>query len=186
MAFRSRTSPSSEVARLLRRNMTSEEHLLWLRLRRGQLGVSFRRQEPMGRYVADFVCYERSLIVELDGSQHFENEADIVRDADMKSKGFTTLRFWNSEVRTNLEGVLVRIQENLCLYLLPLEGGGWVGVSWPGTQQDSPPPSICPASYRTIAPPRRPHHESDPPRLRTVAQNQLPRRLRLPSTRPHR
>ena len=63
----------------------------------------------MGRYVVDFVCYEKFLIVELDGSQHFENEADVVRDADMREKGFTTLRFWNNEVRTNIEGVLEKI-----------------------------------------------------------------------------
>ena len=67
----------------------------------------------MGRYVADFVCYEKFLIVELDGSQHFESEADVVRDADMLEKGFTTLRFWNNEVRTNIEGVLERIQHSL-------------------------------------------------------------------------
>jgi very-short-patch-repair endonuclease len=108
-----RTSPSSEVARLLRRNLTPEERLLWARIRGKQLGVSFRRQEPMGRYVADFVCYEKFLIVELDGSQHFENEADVVRDADMREKGFTTLRSWNNEVRTNMEGVLEKIQQLL-------------------------------------------------------------------------
>ncbi len=67
----------------------------------------------MGRYVADFVCYGKFLIVELDGSQHFKNEADVVRDADMWEKGFTTLRFWNSEVMTNMEGVLEKIQQTL-------------------------------------------------------------------------
>ena len=67
----------------------------------------------MGRYVADFVCYEKFLIVELDGSQHFGSEADVVRDADMRGKGFMTLRFWNSEVRTNIDGVLKRIQQAL-------------------------------------------------------------------------
>ena len=67
----------------------------------------------MGRYVADFVCYEQFLIVELDGSQHCEHEADAVRDADMREKGFTTLRFWNNEVRTNIEGVLEQIRQSL-------------------------------------------------------------------------
>jgi very-short-patch-repair endonuclease len=93
--------------------MTPEERLLWSRIRSTQLGVSFRRQEPMGRYVADFVCYECKLIVELDGSQHFGNTADVARDADMLDQGFQTLRFWNNEVRTNLEGVLERIQQAL-------------------------------------------------------------------------
>ena len=69
----------------------------------------------MGRYVADFVCYEQFLIVELDGSQHFENEADAVRDADMRENGFTTLRFWNNEIRTNIEGVLGTILQTLSL-----------------------------------------------------------------------
>ncbi|WP_424951251.1 endonuclease domain-containing protein [Deinococcus sp.] len=108
-----RTSPSSEVARLLRRNMTPEERMLWTRIRGKQLGVSFRRQEPMGKYVADFICYERFLIVELDGGQHFESEADAVRDADMLEKGFTTLRFWNNEVRANMESVLEQILQSL-------------------------------------------------------------------------
>lgn len=93
--------------------MTPEETLLWRYLRSKKLGVSFRRQEPMGQYVADFVCYERSLIVELDGSQHLNSEADRERDADMAQHGFETLRFWNNEVRNNLSGVLERIQQTL-------------------------------------------------------------------------
>ncbi|MBB5233726.1 endonuclease domain-containing protein [Deinococcus budaensis] len=104
-------SPSTEVARSLRRRMTPEEALLWQHLRGKALGVSFRRQEPMGRYVADFVCYERSLVIELDGSQHLNSEADRERDTDMAAHGFQTLRFWNNEVRSNLGGVLERIQQ---------------------------------------------------------------------------
>nr|WP_281260178.1 DUF559 domain-containing protein [Deinococcus planocerae] len=109
----SRTSPSSEIARSLRRRMTPEETLLWRHLRGKGLGVSFRRQEPMGRYVVDFVCHERTLIVELDGSRHLNSGADRERDADMAEHGFETLRFWNSEVRNNLSGVLERIQQVL-------------------------------------------------------------------------
>ena len=67
----------------------------------------------MGRYVADFVCYECCLIVELDGNQHAGSETDKIRDADMREKGFTTLRFWNNEVRTNIEGVLKKIDQCL-------------------------------------------------------------------------
>lgn len=93
--------------------MTPEETLLWRHLRGRGLGVSFRRQEPMGRYVADFVCHERRLVIELDGSQHLNSETDRERDADMAAHGFETLRFWNSEVRTNLAGVLERIQQTL-------------------------------------------------------------------------
>ena len=108
-----RTSPSTEVARALRRRMTPEETLLWRHLRGWGLGVSFRRQEPMGRYVADFVCYERRLVIELDGSQHLNSAADRERDTDMAAHGFQTLRFWNNEIRTNLAGVLERIQQVL-------------------------------------------------------------------------
>lgn len=108
-----RTSPSTEVARVLRRRMTPEEALLWRHLSGKALGVSFRRQEPMGRYVADFVSYECSLVIELDGSHHLNSDADRERDADMAAHGFQTLRFWNNEVRTNLSGVLERIQQVL-------------------------------------------------------------------------
>lgn len=108
-----RTSPSTEVARALRRRRTPEETLLWRHLRGTALGVSFRPQEPMGRYVADFVCYERTLVIELDGSQHLNSAADQERDTDMAEHGFETLRFWNSEVRSNLSGVLDRIQQVL-------------------------------------------------------------------------
>jgi very-short-patch-repair endonuclease len=101
------------VARSLRRRMTPEEALLWRHLRGKALGVTFRRQEPMGRYVVDFVCYERSLVLELDGSQHLNSKADRERDADMAVYGFETLRFWNNEVRTHLNGVLERIQQAL-------------------------------------------------------------------------
>ncbi len=67
----------------------------------------------MGRYVADFVCYERTLVIELDGSQHLNSDPDRERDADMLDHGFQTLRFWNNEVRSNLPGVLERIQQVL-------------------------------------------------------------------------
>lgn len=67
----------------------------------------------MGRYVVDFVCYERTLVIELDGSQHLNSAADRERDADMAKHGFETLRFWNNEVRNNMNGVLERIQRTL-------------------------------------------------------------------------
>ena len=108
-----RKSPSTKIARKLRRDMTPEEVILWQYLRGKRLGVTFRRQEPMGRYVADFVCYERKLVIEVDGSQHLNSPEDRERDADMLEHGFLTLRFWNNEVRTNLSGVLERIKTTL-------------------------------------------------------------------------
>ncbi|QFP75797.1 endonuclease domain-containing protein [Deinococcus sp. AJ005] len=107
------THVSTELARTLRRNMTPEERLLWRQLRSAQLGVSFRRQEVIGRYVVDFVCYPARLIVELDGSQHLNSETDRVRDTALQADGFHILRFWNNEVKSNLNGVLERIQAKL-------------------------------------------------------------------------
>lgn len=98
-------------ARELRRNMTPEEVLLWNRLRAGQLGVAFRKQQPLGFYFADFVCFEKKLVIELDGSQHAGSEYDAVRDAELTARGFRVLRFWNNEIRDNIEGVLERIKE---------------------------------------------------------------------------
>ncbi len=93
--------------------MTSEERLLWGRLRSGQLGVAFRKQQALGFYFADFVCLERQLVIELDGSQHAGSPYDAVRDAELQARGFTVLRFWNFEVRNNLDDVLKRIAEAL-------------------------------------------------------------------------
>lgn len=100
-------------ARELRRASTPEERLLWSRLRNRQLGAVFRRQQPLGFYFADFVCLEHKLVIELDGSQHAGSEYDAVRDAALQARGFRVLRFWNNEVRGNLNGVLERIAEAL-------------------------------------------------------------------------
>ena len=100
-------------ARELRRNMTPEERLLWKRLERSQLGVAFRRQEPMRPYIVDFVCFPKKLIVEVDGIQHVDNPQDKARDEYFTARGFRTLRCWNWEVKTNLEGVLETIRRAL-------------------------------------------------------------------------
>jgi very-short-patch-repair endonuclease len=81
-------------AKSLRREMTDGERLLWQRLRGEQLGAKFRRQHPVGSYVADFACLAPQLIVEIDGSQHAYQQAyDEKRDAYFKSLGFDVLRF---------------------------------------------------------------------------------------------
>ncbi len=102
-----------KIARHLRRNMTHAEWTLWLRLRNKQLGVKFRRQEPIGRYIVDFVCYEKRLVIEVDGGQHAESRDDLLRDQWLKENGFTVLRFWNHEVLKNIEGVMQVIIEEL-------------------------------------------------------------------------
>ena len=101
-------------ARKLRQSQTDAEKALWARLRNKQLeGVKFRRQQPLGPYIVDFVSFERNIIVELDGGQHNEGEVserDDRRAAWLKEEGYQVLRFWNNEVLVNIEGVLQKIR----------------------------------------------------------------------------
>jgi very-short-patch-repair endonuclease len=101
-------------ARVLRRNMTDAEQRLWRILRSRQLvGWKFRRQRPIGRYVADFACIEAMLIVEVDGGQHAENATDVERTRWLEALGWKVIRFWNPEVLTNAEGVAETILDAL-------------------------------------------------------------------------
>ncbi len=94
-------------ARQLPRAQTDAERKLWYRISNRQMaGYKFVRQEPIGPYIADFVCREHRIIVELDGSQHAESLHDAVRDAYLASIGYRVLRFWNAEVFAALESVL--------------------------------------------------------------------------------
>ena len=98
------------LARILRKNATNAERRMWSKLRNGRLnGLKFRRQAPIGRAIADFVCYEHKLIVEVDGGQHSGSARDIVRDAELNRRGFRILRFWNIDVMRNTAGVLQTI-----------------------------------------------------------------------------
>lgn len=103
-----------QFARLLRKNSTIAERKLWHKLRsRNFFNLKFRRQEPVGDYIVDFICYEKKLIIELDGGQHNEfSEKDIPRTKALERDGFKVLRFWNNEVIKNIEGVLTVIKEN--------------------------------------------------------------------------
>ncbi|CDX13645.1 conserved hypothetical protein [Mesorhizobium sp. ORS 3359] len=90
----------------MRREPTEAEDRLWQELRGRRLdNIKFKRQVPMGRYVADFVCAEARLIVEIDGSQHAESRHDQERDAELKARGFRVLRFWNDDVLKELDAV---------------------------------------------------------------------------------
>jgi very-short-patch-repair endonuclease len=102
-----------KIARKLRKNMTKAERLLWGKLRNKQLGAKFRRQSPIGKYIVDFVCFERKLIIEVDGSQHLENKDDRDRDKWFENNGFKVLRFWNNDVMKNVDGVLEMIRREL-------------------------------------------------------------------------
>ena len=97
-------------ARTLRRNSTDAERILWSELRDHRLaGAGFRRQVPIEGYIADFVCHAARLVIELDGGQHFSDEAeqrDASRSMVIEAKGFHVLRFSNHDVMTNRDGVL--------------------------------------------------------------------------------
>ena len=105
-------------ARELRRNMTKAERRLWRRLRGEQLGVKFRRQQPIGRYIVDFVCLERRLVVEVDGGQHDGSEYDRERDEWLEREGYRVVRFWDNEVMKEIEGVM----EEIARVLREMEG----------------------------------------------------------------
>lgn len=99
-------------AKQLRQQMTEAEKCLWSKLRNNQLGSKFRRQAPIGRYIADFYCHEHKLIVELDGSQHLEQqEYDQIRTEFFASQRIKLIRFWNNEVLFQLEDVLAMIKK---------------------------------------------------------------------------
>ena len=104
-------SALKHLSRNLRSNPTEAEKLLWNHLRRKQFqGLKFRRQQPIDRFIVDFVCFEKRLIIELDGGQHSDQTArDKTRTEILESKGFLVLRLWNNEVFENIEGVLTEI-----------------------------------------------------------------------------
>lgn len=108
------TSRARRNAQVLRRALTDSERALWQRLRGEQLGVKFRRQHPLGAYVADFACLAPRLIVELDGSQHAEQAAyDTRRDAFFRAQGFDVMRFASDAPFTHLDGVLQAVHDRL-------------------------------------------------------------------------
>lgn len=113
--MQNQSTPAAQVnARTLRQSMTDAERKLWSGLRGEQLGFKFRRQHPLGRYIADFACLDPRLIVELDGSQHAGNHAyDRSRDAFFVAQGFTVLRLPSNAPFQNLDGVLSAILHQL-------------------------------------------------------------------------
>ncbi|MCL2338654.1 MAG: DNA repair protein RecO C-terminal domain-containing protein [Proteobacteria bacterium] len=101
----------------LRKEMTHAEKLLWYYLKDSKLGFAFRKQCPIGKYIADFACLEKKLIIELDGSQHgeeFNVDHDIERTKFLNDAGYKIIRFWNGEIFENMDGVLNRISLSLC------------------------------------------------------------------------
>mgnify|MGYP000225397422 CR=1 FL=1 len=100
-------------ARLLRKNQTCAETVLWQKLRNRQLlGYKFRRQYPFDKYILDFCCLELKLVIELDGGQHAkekQKQYDKQRTQLLEEKGFFVLRFWNTEMLTDTNAVLEKI-----------------------------------------------------------------------------
>ncbi|MGN8021721.1 endonuclease domain-containing protein [Phyllobacterium sp. 22229] len=99
-----------KFARDMRKDATLPENMLWQAIRNKRLnGLKFKRQLPFDRYILDFVCFEARLIIEIDGSQHSCSQLDKQRDAYFHQRGFKTVRFWNDEILTNLDGACAHI-----------------------------------------------------------------------------
>jgi very-short-patch-repair endonuclease len=111
------TKASYETAKALRHNQTEAESLLWRHLQAKQLqSVKFRRQQPIGPYIADFVSFQLKLIIEIDGGQHnYQSQElkDTERTEELKRRGYRVIRFWNNDVIQNLESVLESIIDNM-------------------------------------------------------------------------
>ncbi len=104
------------ISRVLRKNMTLWERKLWAVLRNRQLnGLKFRRQFKIGNYIADFVCLESKLVIELDGGHHSDASVKLFdqnRQKYIENSGYKVLRFWNIDVDKNIEGVVGEILKN--------------------------------------------------------------------------
>jgi very-short-patch-repair endonuclease len=98
------------LARRLRRDSTSAELRLWNRLRARSIdNHKFVLQQPVGRYVVDFICSEKRLVIEFDGGQHADSVRDRVRDQWFREHNYRILRFWNNDIISNMDGVLETI-----------------------------------------------------------------------------
>ena len=104
---------NTELARDLRKNATPAERRLWHWLHQRPLGFKFRRQVPLGPYIVDFACFEARLLIEVDGKFHADQLEDTEREAELRAYGWEIARYWNQEVRANLDGVLADIEQRL-------------------------------------------------------------------------
>ena len=105
------------LARNLRKNSTIQERRLWNLLKNRQFhNLKFKRQQPIGDYIVDFICKEAKIIIEIDGGQHNEPENieyDKTRTEYLNTLGYKVIRFWNNEIYENIEGVLLRLKEEI-------------------------------------------------------------------------
>ncbi|GIK84871.1 MAG: hypothetical protein BroJett026_03520 [Betaproteobacteria bacterium] len=101
-------------ARQMRANASDAERVLWRHLRACRFdGHKFKRQQAIGPYIVDFVCFSSRLIVEVDGGQHLESSSDVRRDAWLRAQGFKVLRLWNNDVLKRTESALEEILRQL-------------------------------------------------------------------------
>ena len=102
-------------ARQLRNNMTSQELKIWSILKNRQfLGYRFLRQYCIGKYIVDFICREKKIIIEIDGGQHNQSDSidyDNERTNYLSTKGYKVIRFWNNDIDNNIEGVYLKLKE---------------------------------------------------------------------------
>ena len=105
------------LARNLRKNSTIQERRLWNLLKNRQFhNLKFKRQQPIGDYIVDFICKEAKIIIEVDGGQHNEPENieyDKTRTEYLNTLGYKVIRFWNNEIYENIEGVVLRLKEEI-------------------------------------------------------------------------
>jgi len=129
---------TQRFARQLRKNMTDAEKKLWYTLRDRRFeNFKFRRQVPIGKYIADFVCQDCKLIVEVDGSQHEGSEHDRERDAWLTSVGYRVMRFWNIDTFKALDGTLLAILDALNEIPHPSRAARRATLSHPGRGQST-------------------------------------------------
>ena len=105
------------LARNLRKNSTIQERRLWNLLKNRQFhNLKFKRQQPISDYIVDFICKEAKIIIEIDGGQHNEPENieyDKTRTEYLNTLGYKVIRFWNNEIYENIEGVVLRLKEEI-------------------------------------------------------------------------
>ena len=105
-----------EFSRDMRKNSTKAENLLWQKIRNGQLGFKFRRQHQIdNKYIADFICLEKRLIIELDGGQHNDRSKDKDRTLYLENNNFKVIRFWDNEILQNIDGCLEILLKEISL-----------------------------------------------------------------------
>jgi very-short-patch-repair endonuclease len=125
---------AASFAKQLRSNATDAESPLWRHLRAHRfVGWKFKRQQPIGPYIVDFACLSARLIIEVDGGQHLESEADATRDAWLQDQGFKVVRIWNNAVLLRTEPVLEHLLERL-----PLSPGPSPARGEGGTTEQTP------------------------------------------------